>query len=115
MAEPKAKKDVLSKLGEVFDGLVKVRVVTVIGTVDLDPEDGTPPKPPAKGHEGLETVVDLVGGDTRNVISTGVLTEHAELRDFHATQVEAALKVLPANIGALIELGRFILDRPEGD
>ena len=111
---PEEEKGVLETLGDVFQGLANVRVVTVIGMVDVDPADAAAARP-AKGREGLETVIDLVDGDARNVISPKVLAEHPDLREFHATQVEAALKVLPANIGALIELGRFLLDRPDDE
>ena len=59
--------------------------------------------------EALVTIFDLVDGDVTNVISPA-LKDDESLRAYHASQVEKSLTVLPANIKAVVDLGRTLIN-----
>ncbi len=115
MSEEAAKKDLGDKLTAVFNGLTELRVFTIVDDVPVEistTQDNrtiatfatVKPDVPA-----LITVFNLIDGDVVNVIAPS-LADNAEIRAYHTAQVEKSLAVLPANIQALVGLGKAILD-----
>lgn len=102
------------KLERIFNGLVEVKVVTIVHDILLDIKstngrttatfDGIDQQVPA-----LITIFNLIDGDVINVIAPS-LQDDASLRAFHTAQVDKSLVVLPANIEALVNLGKAIIN-----
>lgn len=99
-------------LKKIFNGLSEVQVVTIVQdlpvtveTIDLRTKatfaTAGGPVP------ALITVFNLIDGDVTNVIAPS-LKDDADLRAFHTAQVDRSLAVLPANIEALVKLGKAI-------
>lgn len=101
------------KLRTIFNGLVEVKVVTIVQDIALDVSAGQGRttasfKPFDREVPALITIFNLIDGDVINVIAPS-LQDNAELRAFHTAQVEKSLAVLPANIEALVSFGRAII------
>lgn len=96
-----------------YNSLVRVRVVTVVGDIELvtrDDHNALDVDTAAIADEkALITETDLVGGDIVNLISDE-LVDNDRLRDFHAAQVAAALGVIPANVKMFVELAGQVGD-----
>jgi hypothetical protein len=115
-AAPSARKPkVRETLTKLFEELTEVRVVTVVGNVEvtLSSTDGGAAKttiatPDAKMTDAIITVFDLVDGDVTHVISPS-LRDDAALQAHHAEQVERSMRVLPDNMRAMVDLGKAIL------
>jgi hypothetical protein len=102
-------------LTKLFEELTEVRVVTVVGNVEvtLSSTEGGAAKtsittPDAKMTEAIVTVFDLVDGDVTHVIAPS-LRDDVALQSHHAEQVERSMRVLPDNIRAMVDLGKAIL------
>jgi len=107
-----AEKNIGEKLWEVFNGLTEVRVFTIVDDVPVgvatDGKRTTATFTPADPEtSALITIFNLIDGDVINVIAPS-LADNTELRAFHASQVDKSLAVLPANIDALVKLGKAI-------
>ncbi len=109
------RKTIADRLESVFNGMVELKVVTAVGPVALS-------FPEAEGRtltridteaapitDAIVTIFDMVDGDVTNVISPN-LRDDEGLRAFHAIQVEKSLTVLPANLRALLEFGKALID-----
>jgi len=112
--EPADGKSIKDTLGRIFNGLVEVKVVTILENVDLEMATGdgrtvATLKPFNKEVQALVTIFNLIDGDVVNVISPD-LQGNTELRAFHTAQVDKSMAVLPANIAALVQLGKAIID-----
>lgn len=102
------------KLERIFNGLIEVKVVTIVHDVPLDVKtdsgrttasfDSIDQQVPA-----LITIFNLIDGDVINVIPPS-LQDNASIRAFHTAQVDKSLVVLPANIEALVNLGKAIIE-----
>ena len=109
------RKSITDRLESIFNGMVELKVVTAVGPVALSfPEaDGrTATKidtDRAPLTDAIVTIFDMVDGDVTNIISPA-LKDDEGLRAFHAVQVEKSLTVLPANIKALLEFGKALID-----
>jgi len=102
------------KLVRMFDELVQIKVVTVIGnvTVTLPGERGGRPAVDTERaplNDAIVTIFNLVDGDVTNVIAPALKDDQA-VRDFHSTQVEKSMAVLPSNIAALVAFGKELID-----
>ncbi len=109
------RKTITDRLESVFNGMVELKVVTAVGPVGLSfPEaDGRTltklETEAAPITDAIVTIFDMVDGDVTNVISPN-LRDDEGLRAFHAIQVEKSLTVLPANLRALLEFGKALID-----
>jgi len=114
-AAPAEPDDKLSKkLEKIFNGLIEVKVVTIVHDVPLDVriEDGrTTASFDAVDQQlpALITIFNLIDGDVINVVPPSLKDDDA-LRAFHTAQVDKSLVVLPANIEALVNLGKAIIN-----
>lgn len=97
-----------------FNELVHVRVITVVGnaTVTMGSNGGTRPtvdigEEPL--NEAIVTIFNLIDGDVTNVIAPALKDDQA-MRDFHAAQVEKSMAVLPSNITAIAHFGKELID-----
>jgi len=102
-------------LNKAFNGLAEVRVITILGdvTVQLTEKENKLTSDLQFGDvrtDAIVTVFNLADGDAINIVSPA-LKDDTTLREFHASQVESSLKALPANIAAVVELGKAIVDR----
>lgn len=101
------KNDLKQKVVAAYNALVLVRVSTVVADVELrvrDEDNRLDVSPSDLDQEKtIITQSDLVEGDIVTIISTG-LESNAELRQFHAEQVAAAVTVLPENLKMLVGL-----------
>lgn len=101
------------RLARMFNELVHVRVITVVGnaTVTLPAGGGdraTLDTDQAPLDDAIVTLFNLVDGDVTNVIAPSLKDDQA-VRDFHAAQVEKSMAVLPSNVAALVELGKELI------
>ena len=105
--QKETKEDLKSKVVAAYNALALVRVSTVISAVDLESTDeNNRLKIAVKDLVNERTMItqsDLVEGDIVTIISPE-LENNTELREFHSAQVEAAVKVLPDNLKALVDL-----------
>lgn len=102
------------KLVRMFDELVQIKVITVIGnvTVTLPSERGGRPAVDTDNaplNDAIVTIFNLIDGDVTNVLAPALKDDQA-VRDFHATQVEKSMAVLPSNIAALVAFGKELID-----
>jgi hypothetical protein len=109
-AEPK---DIKSALQTIFNRMVEVKVVTIVEAVDLDisitnGRSSASLQPFGKKVDALVTIFNLIDGDVINIIPPN-LRDDAALRDYHSSQVDKSMAVLPANIAAVVDLGKAIL------
>jgi len=112
VAEVVVEKNIGEKLWDVFNGLTEVRVFTIVDDVPVgisidDNRTTASFKPVDPETSALITIFNLIDGDVINVVAPS-LADNAALRAFHASQVEKSLAVLPANIDALVKLGKAI-------
>ena len=110
---------IIDTLQSMFQGLTEVKVVTILGQTPVtitkhENRTTTDFTAPAGDADAFITIFNLVDGDATNVVSPAVL-ENQTLREFHSAQVEKSLATLPANISALVDLGKAILDELRGD
>lgn len=109
------RKSILDRLERVFNGMVELKVVTAVGPVALsfpEVEGRTVTRidtDRAPITDAIVTIFDMIDGDVTNVISPN-LKDDEGLRAFHALQVEKSLTVLPANIRAMMEFGKALID-----
>ncbi len=109
------RKTITDRLESIFNGMVELKVITAVGPVTLTfPEESgrtvtriDTERTPIS--DAIVTIFDMVDGDVTNLISPN-LKDDESLRAFHALQVEKSLTVLPANIRALMEFGRTLVD-----
>src|SRR4051812_45997460 len=93
-------RDLKQRLIDIFRELVEVRVVTVVGDVNVTlVEDGPVYKTKlevAKDEpiQALVTIFDLVGGDVTSIVHPALRDDEA-LRAYHSEQVKTGLAVLP--------------------
>ncbi len=102
------------RLVGMFNELVHVRVITVVGnaTVTLGRNGGTRPTidiGEAPLNDAIVTIFNLVDGDVTNVIAPALKDDQA-MRDFHAAQVEKSMAVLPSNVTAIGQFGKQLID-----
>ena len=102
------------KLVRMFDELVQIKVITVVGnvTVTLPGEKGSRPAVDtdhAPLNDAIVTIFNLVDGDVTNVVAPALKDDQA-MQEFHATQVEKSMAVLPSNIAALVAFGKELID-----
>jgi len=104
-----------ASLERIFNGLIEVKVVTILNDVPVKvvttdgrtaAEIGALPDEPVPA---LITIFNLIDGDVTNIIAPS-LQDKADIRAFHTAQVERSLAVLPANIEALVRLGKAVLN-----
>jgi hypothetical protein len=105
---------IVEKLRKMFDELVEVRVITVVGNVNVAlPVGGGGRATVDTGQlpmtDALVTIFNMIDGDVTNVIAPA-LKDDAALRSFHVTQVDKSMAVLPANIAMLIDFGKALLN-----
>ena len=109
------RKTITDRLEAIFNGMVELKVVTAVGPVALsfpEVEGRTATKietDQAPLTDAIVTIFDMIDGDVTNLISPNLKDDEA-LRAFHALQVEKSLTVLPANIKALMEFGKALID-----
>jgi hypothetical protein len=101
------KRDLQDKIVALYNSLALVRVSTVVADVELKVRDSdhrldVSPSDLDK-EKTIITQSDLIEGDIVTIISTG-LENNAELRQFHAEQVAAAVQVVPNNLKTLVDL-----------
>lgn len=102
------------RLMRMFNELVHVRVITVVGeaTVTLPKAGGgkaivdTDEKPL---DQALVTVFNLIDGDVTNIVAPSLKDDQA-MRDFHSAQVEKSMAVLPSNVATLVDFGKELID-----
>lgn len=109
-AEPKDIKDALQTI---FNRMVEVKVVTIVEAVDLDisitnGRSNASLQPFGKKVDALVTIFNLIDGDVINVIPPR-LRDDAALLSYHSAQVDKSMAVLPANIAAVVDLGKAII------
>ena len=119
MAEGASDSQITSTLRRMFGELTEIKVVTAVSPVrvSITPDDAK-----GKGRTTttvdtevteitnvLVTIFDLVDGDVTNVIAPA-LKDDEPLRAYHSSQVEKSLTVLPANIKAVVDLGRTLIN-----
>ncbi len=101
------KRDLQDKIVALYNALALVRVSTVVADVELKVRDSDHRLDVSPGDLDQEKTIitqsDLVQGDIVTIISTG-LENNAELRQFHADQVAAAVQVVPTNLKTLVDL-----------
>lgn len=112
-AEAVSDQGIAEKLRTIFNGLVEVKVVTIVQDIALDVSAGSGRttasfKPFDQQVPALITIFNLIDGDVINVIAPS-LEDNAAIRAFHTAQVEKSLAVLPANIEALVSFGKAII------
>jgi hypothetical protein len=106
---------ILQRLGNIFDELTEIKVITAVENVTVRlTQKGTRTKtefdPGAEPiTRAIVTIFDLIDGDVTNVISPELKDDEA-IRSFHASQVEKSLAVLPANVAAILQFGRALID-----
>ncbi len=113
-AQPASSESIKKSLKTIFNGLIEVKVVTIVENVELDVATGdgrttATLKPFGRQVDALITVFNLLDGDVINVIAPN-LADKAEIRAFHTAQVEKSVAVLPANLEALVKLGKAIIN-----
>lgn len=113
-SEPATTESIKKSLKTIFNGLIEVKVVTIVESVGLDvaTDEGRTTaslKPFDREVDALVTVFNLLDGDVINVVAPS-LEDKAEIRAFHTAQVEKSVAVLPANLAALVKLGKAIID-----
>jgi hypothetical protein len=100
------KSDWQDAIWKAYNALVNVRVVTMVGDVILSSRDENS-RLNIKVEQGdrsvILTEINLIEGDVINMLSTD-LAGNAEIREFHAQQVESAVTVLPANVEMFAKL-----------
>jgi hypothetical protein len=102
------------RLVRMFNELVHVRVITVVGDAKVSlPKAGggkaivdTDEKPL---DQALVTVFNLIDGDVTNIVAPGLKDDQA-IRAFHSAQVEKSMAVLPANVATLVDFGKELID-----
>jgi hypothetical protein len=102
------------RLVRMFNELVHVRVITVVGDakVSLPTAGGgkaivdTDEKPL---DQALVTVFNLIDGDVTNIVAPSLKDDQA-IRAFHSAQVEKSMAVLPANVATLVDFGKELID-----
>lgn len=102
------------KLRRMFDELVEVKVITVVGNVSVTlpgTEGGrsTLDTGQAPLSDAIVTIFNLVDGDVTNVIAPALKDDQA-MRAFHATQVEKSMAVLPQNIAAMVDFAKALIN-----
>jgi hypothetical protein len=118
-ATPAEQSGFADKIKSIVNGLIEVKVVTVVAdaTVTIADDDGrtkvTVAHPRAKA-DALVTTINLIDGDVVNVISPA-LQDDVALRDFHAAQVAMAGQVLPDNVDALLGFATRVFGLPSGE
>ena len=109
-------RSILQRLVTMFHELTEIKVVTAVQnvTIRLTDKDGRTKTELDAGGEpitrALVTIFDLIDGDVTNVISPELKDDEA-IRTYHAQQVQASLAVLPANLKAVLEFGRALIDQ----
>lgn len=102
------------RLVGMFNELVHVRVITVVGnaTVTVGSNGGARPTVDigeAPLNDAIVTIFNLIDGDVTNVIAPALKDDQA-MRDFHAAQVEKSMAVIPSNIAAIGQFGKELID-----
>jgi hypothetical protein len=103
------KSDWQDAIWKAYNGLVNVRVVTMVGDVIVSARDENSrlnikvEQDELGDHGVILTEINLIEGDVVNMLSTD-LAGNAEIREFHAQQVEGAVTVLPANVQMFAKL-----------
>jgi hypothetical protein len=105
----------LTKAKKALNDLVEVKVVTVVGSLTITittQGDSTNTKLASKeiASDAIVTVVKLLDGDVTTVIAPD-LVANSDLRALHTAQVAESLKVLPANLKALVDIAKSLIDR----
>ncbi len=105
---------IVEKLRNMFDELIEVRVITVVGNVKValpvgDSGRATVDTGEIPMTDALVTIFNMIDGDVTNVIAPA-LKDDVALRSFHLTQVDKSMAVLPANIAMLIDFGKALLN-----
>jgi hypothetical protein len=108
----------LDKVGNAFNDLVEVKVVTAVGdlpvTIDTVGDSTTTTLGKTTLAQGaIVTVVKLLDGDVTTVVPEA-LVGNAEVRAMHAAQVAASLDVIPNHLKTLVELAEGLVDRLKG-
>lgn len=106
--------EIKDRLVAMFNELVHVRVITVVGnaTVTLERNGGTRAAVDiGEGplNDAILTIFNLVDGDVTNVIAPALKDDQA-MRDFHAAQVEKSMAVLPSNLAAIGQFGKELIE-----
>jgi len=114
MSDDATRQDFGDKLRKIFNGLIEVRVFTIVHDVTVDMatvDDRTRAMvaPISEQVPALITIFNLIDGDVINVVAPS-LVDNAEVRAFHTAQVDKSLAVLPHNIEAMVTLGKAIID-----
>lgn len=117
MADVSATSDqsILQRLGNIFDELTEIRVVTAVENVTVRlTQKGTRTKtefdPGAEPiTRAIVTIFDLIDGDVTNIIAPELKDDEA-VRSFHAMQVEKSLAVLPDNLNAILKFGQALMN-----
>jgi hypothetical protein len=102
----------LQLIEQALNGLIQLRITTVIGPVHIDGE-GTDTtvklRNPDEG-DGMMTEINLLNGKITNVISASLATGPlASFRDFHSAQVERSQAIVMGNLAELQKLAASLL------
>ena len=109
---------IFKKIIEILEGLEQLKVVTVVGTTTVTPEnsegDELKVTVDPKTSKAIESIIHLVTGDVTTKIDPDFLTGNlAGMRDFHNQQVTNGKEVIATNFKALTDLGEKIGDQIE--
>jgi hypothetical protein len=111
---PSGGESFLTRAKNALNDLAEVKVVTAVGALPIKVTtkgDATETTMGTKELAGdaIVTIVKLLDGDVTTVIAPD-LVANAELRALHTAQVAESLKVLPANLKALVDIAKSLAD-----
>lgn len=112
---------IVAKLGQAAENLMTVKVVTVVGPLNVTGKDqkfevtaATPPESKeGSPYKALLSTVNIVEGDIVNAMDEVYVTSEANsgwagIRTFHERQVDVGVKKINENIQSLIGLIKSI-------
>lgn len=106
--------DFKEKLGRALDSMMKLKIVTYVGTIGLTGrlEDGLALEFPsqAQSDSAMVTSIDLVQGDITTVVPSPFWgAERQNILAFHQAQVKEGRDIIERNLRMVAELGNRLL------
>src|SRR5215472_17763646 len=105
-------REFLQRLEQALSNLVTLKVVTLVGPVNVSGSGTqvTVAIAPGAAPEAASTEVNLLDGDITNTFSTGfsALT-NGEMRNFHQSQVEKSQTIVTGNLAEVQKLATALI------
>lgn len=105
-AEDKSANGTLAKIERTIGDLLHLQVITAVGDIELDEDQGNITNESLKGTRKMFTRIGLLDGDITTAMSDDFVTNeaYAGLRTFHQDTVAQGNQIVSNNIKALKEL-----------